>query len=146
MDEIECFRLGALSRPRLPGQVGDPERQTRLAFPVHLADELNRPLRTGNNRHRYTGGVVFKWDPNKATENLKKHGIDFYEAPPVLGDSLSTTFPDIDHSRAEYRFLTIGMSNRNRTLVVSHTSEVDVVRIISARRATRRERKFYEED
>ena len=91
-------------------------------------------------------GVVFKWDPNKATANLKKHGIDFYEALTVLVDSLSTTYPDIDHSAAEHRFLTIGMSNRNRTLVVSHTSERDVVRIISARRATRRERKFYEED
>jgi len=90
--------------------------------------------------------VVFKWDPRKAAANLKKHGIDFHEGATVLDDTLSTTFPDTGHSSlVEPRFLTIGMSSRGRTVVVAHTEHNDTVRIISARRATRLERRFYEE-
>jgi uncharacterized protein len=90
--------------------------------------------------------VVFKWDPRKGATNFKKHGIDFHEAATVLSDTLSTTFPDEDHSDpADKRFITVGMSKRQRVLVIVHTDEQDAVRIISARRATRHERKFYEE-
>jgi hypothetical protein len=89
--------------------------------------------------------VVFTWDPRKAAANLRRHGVDFHEAATVLDDTLSTTFPDVDHSSLEPRFLTIGVSNRHRVLVVAHTEEDDLVRIISARRATRHERRFYEE-
>jgi uncharacterized DUF497 family protein len=90
--------------------------------------------------------VVFKWDPRKATANLTKHGVDFHEAATVLNDTLSTTYPDADHSSTtEPRFVTIGMSDRNRILVVIHAEQGEAMRIISARRATRRERKFYEE-
>ena len=89
--------------------------------------------------------MVFKWDPRKAAANLKKHGIDFHEAATVLNDTLSTTFPDPDHSSFEPRFVTVGMSSRGRILVVTHTEDGDPVRIISARRATRHERRFYEE-
>ena len=89
--------------------------------------------------------MVFTWDPRKAAANLKKHGVDFREAATVLDDTLSTTFPDLDHSGLEPRFLTIGMSSRSRVLVVAHTGEGYLVRIISARRATRHERRFYEE-
>ena len=93
----------------------------------------------------YTGSVVFKWDPKKATANLKKHGIDFHEAATVLSDTLATTFPDADHSTpADSRFVTVGMSDRSRILVIVHTEEARGVRIITARRATRHERKFYE--
>ena len=88
----------------------------------------------------------FTWDPNKAEENLKAHGVDFREAATVFYDLLSTTFPDIDHSVGERRFLIIGMSALNRILVVSHTEDNDTIRIISARMATRPERRFYEED
>ncbi len=94
---------------------------------------------------KYNAIVVFTWDPKKAAANLKKHGIDFREAVTVLDDTLSTTFPDIDHSDLEPRCLTIGVSSRNRILVVSHTEENEMIRIITARRATRHERKFYEE-
>jgi uncharacterized DUF497 family protein len=91
--------------------------------------------------------VVFKWDPNKAISNRKKHGIDFHEAATVLSDTLSETFPDAEHSSAaESRFVTVGMSNRDRILVVVHTEEASGVRIISARRATGYEQKFYEEE
>jgi uncharacterized DUF497 family protein len=90
--------------------------------------------------------VNFTWDPKKAAENLKKHGVDFREAATVFDDPLSTTFPDPDHSAGERRFLIVGNSAPGRILVVSHTESGDTIRIISARTATRRERKFYEED
>ena len=93
----------------------------------------------------YTSVVVFKWDPRKAAANLKKHRIDFHEAVTVLKDRLSATFPDTDQSGVELRFVTIGMTTSGRILVVVHTEEGDTVRIISARRATRQERRFYEE-
>jgi uncharacterized DUF497 family protein len=105
-------------------------------------------LGRGSGRFRQQlilGVVVFKWDPRKAAVNLKKHGIDFHEAATVLNDPISTTFPDQDHSSLERRFLTVGMSSRGSLLVVAHTEEGDTVRIISARRATRHERRFYEE-
>lgn len=89
--------------------------------------------------------MVFKWDPKKAAVNLKKHGIDFYEAATVLDDPLSTTFPDEEHSAFESRFLSIGMSSGGRLLVVAHTEKGEVIRIINARTATPRERRFYEE-
>jgi uncharacterized DUF497 family protein len=89
--------------------------------------------------------VIFRWDSAKAAANVTKHGVDFGEAATVLEDPLSTTFPDREHSRLERRYVTIGMSADQRLLVVCHTEEGDVVRIISARRATRWERRFYEE-
>lgn len=75
--------------------------------------------------------MVFDWDPNKAISNLKKHGIDFYEAMTVLGDTLSSTYPDTDHLSTETRFVTVGMSSQNRVLVIAHTERGGVVRIIS---------------
>jgi uncharacterized protein len=88
--------------------------------------------------------MVVSWDPRKAASNAKKHGVRFREAMSVFEDGLSTTFADSD-SRAEPRFLTVGLSSRQRLLVVCHTDEARTIRIISARRATRRERRFYEE-
>jgi uncharacterized DUF497 family protein len=87
----------------------------------------------------------FEWDPDKATRNLAKHGVSFHEAATVFGDPLAITFFDPDHSEDEDRFLTFGLSSAGRLLVVSHTDRGDRTRIISARRATRRERKQYEE-
>lgn len=89
--------------------------------------------------------MIFKWDPTKAALNARKHGVDFREAASVLDDSLSTTFPDVDHFGEEKRFVTVGVSTKQRVLVVSHTEKGQALRIISARRATRRERRFYEE-
>ena len=89
--------------------------------------------------------MIFRWDSAKAAANLTKHGVDFSEAATVLEDPLSTTFPDREHSRLERRYVTVGMSANRRLLVVSHTEKGDVVRIISVRRTTRRERRFYEE-
>lgn len=90
--------------------------------------------------------MQFTWDPEKAEENLKAHGVDFREAATVFDDWLSTTFPDVDHSIGERRFLIIGMSGLGRILVVAHTETGDTIRIISARTATRHEQRFYEEN
>ncbi|MGP8155495.1 MAG: BrnT family toxin [Candidatus Acidiferrales bacterium] len=89
--------------------------------------------------------MYFEWDPAKAGRNRRKHRISFEEAATVFGDALALTYPDPDHSTSEQRFITIGMSNRNRVLVIAHTDRGDGVRIISARRATRHERNRYEE-
>jgi len=88
--------------------------------------------------------VRFEWDPQKAIENFAKHKVSFDEASTVFGDPLSGTIPDPEHSIEEPRFITVGLSNASRLLVVVHADREDIVRLISARRATRRERRSYE--
>jgi uncharacterized DUF497 family protein len=87
----------------------------------------------------------FSWYPKKAASNLNKHGISFEEAATVFGDPLSDTFPDPDHSLEEYRFVIIGSSESGKILVVAHTDDGELVRLISAREVTYGERKSYEE-
>ena len=87
----------------------------------------------------------FEWDRAKAEDNIAKHGVSFEEATTALRDPLSTTGVDPDHSFGEERFITFGVSTRGRLLVVAHTDREDIIRIISARDATRTERKIYEE-
>ena len=89
--------------------------------------------------------IKFEWDKRKARRNLQKHGIDFNEASTVFADTLSITIPDPDHSEEEERWLTMGLSSRQRLLVVVHTEDRETVRIISARPADRLERRKYEE-
>ena len=89
--------------------------------------------------------LEFEWDPVKAELNLKEHGVSFDEATTIFRDTLSITISDPDHSEYEDRFIDIGMSHRMQLLVVSYTERKDKIRIISARRATRAERKNYEE-
>ena len=89
----------------------------------------------------------FHWDPEKARANLAKHGVSFEEGATVFGDPLSLTIVDATHStRDEARFLILGESSSGRLLVVAHTETGDDIRLISARLATRRERRDYEED
>ena len=90
--------------------------------------------------------MEFEWDEDKAKANVKKHKVDFGEAATVFGDFLSRTFPDPGHWLDEDRFITIGISDRGRVLIVSHTDRAERTRIISARKATPRERKVYEEE
>jgi len=90
--------------------------------------------------------MEFEWDWKKGAGNERKHGVSFHEAASVFGDPLAVTYPDPDHSGDELRFLTFGLSRFNRLLVVSHTDRSDRVRIISARDATRRERRIYENE
>ena len=89
--------------------------------------------------------MEFEWDDKKARANVGKHGVTFHEAASVFGDSLALTFRDPDHSTREDRFLTLGQSISGRLLAVIHTVRGASIRIISARPATRRERKIYEE-
>lgn len=86
------------------------------------------------------------WDTRKAATNLKKHGVSFEEAAGALADPLAITAADPDHSLDETRWITFGLSPRGRLLAVAHGGEGDTIRIISARAATRPERRLYEED
>ena len=88
--------------------------------------------------------VEFEWDPNKAEENLKKHGVGFPEATTVFADPFELTIPDPDHSEGEARFLSLGMSTANRLLVVAYTERGAKIRIVHARVAASRERRAYE--
>ena len=87
----------------------------------------------------------FEWDPGKARENRRKHRVSFPEAASVFGDPLAITYPDPDHSLAEQRFITIGLSSAGRVLIVAHADRNENIRIISARKTTQSERKHYEE-
>jgi uncharacterized protein len=89
--------------------------------------------------------MPFDWDPDKAAENLRRHRVSFEEAATVFLDPLSRTFSDPEHSEGEERYLDIGHSERGRLLIVSYTERQGQVRIISARLATRKERRSYEE-
>ncbi len=88
--------------------------------------------------------VTFEWDGRKARQNSAAHGVSFEEAATAFGDLLSLTIEDPVHSTEEERFVTIGESSRERLLVVVHTERGDVIRLISARPATARERSDYE--
>ena len=88
----------------------------------------------------------FEWDAAKAATNVLKHRVDFDEASTVFADDLSATGRDPDHSISEARFLTFGLSSKGRVLAVSHTDRGGVVRIVSARPATRKEKQIYEEN
>jgi uncharacterized DUF497 family protein len=90
-------------------------------------------------------GLVFEWDAKKAASNLRKHGVSFDEALTVFADPLGAIHDDPDHSANEYRELLVGHSSSDRLLIVSFTELPKSVRIISARRATRQERRDYEE-
>jgi len=87
----------------------------------------------------------FEWDRRKAQLNLRKHRVGFDEAATVFYDPLSVTFDDPDHSLDEERLITVGFSLHKRLLVISHVERGSVIRIISARTATARERRKHEE-
>jgi len=90
--------------------------------------------------------MKFEWDPVKARSNLRKHKVSFEEAATALRDPLAATGSDPDHSVGEERFVTFGVSEMGRLLAVAHSEEDDTLRIISARIATKEERKIYEEE
>lgn len=88
--------------------------------------------------------MAYQWNPEKATANLRKHGIDFADAVSVFSDDLAITIPDERFD--EERLVTIGMDGLARVLVVVYTLRGDEIRLISARKATRQERQQYEEE
>ena len=89
--------------------------------------------------------IKFEWDPNKGTANKLKHGVSFEEAQSVFYDEYAIQFYDEAHSEEEDRFLMLGLSNESRVLLVCHCERADgeIIRIISARKATKTERKHY---
>jgi hypothetical protein len=88
--------------------------------------------------------VEYEWDPAKGRRNLEKHGVDFADAVGALEDDLALTVEDT-HSVTEERFVTIGMGPLGRLLVVVYSWRDEQIRLISARKATSRERRKYEE-
>lgn len=89
--------------------------------------------------------MEFEWDERKAVSNERKHGVSFHEAATVFNDPLAITYPAPDHSENEHRYLTFGMSQSNRLLVVSHAERGHKMRLINARIMSNHERKIYEE-
>ena len=87
----------------------------------------------------------FEWDPNKASNNERKHRVSFHDATDVFGDELSLCVPDPDSSDEELRFLIFGQTSAGNYLVVSYTERETRVRIVSARNMTPSERKAYEQ-
>ena len=90
--------------------------------------------------------IKFEWSQPKARTNLKKHGVSFEEAQSVFYDEYARQFIDDEHSDDEERFILLGRSNKSRLIIVCHCERAggDVIRIISARKATAKERKYYE--
>ena len=89
--------------------------------------------------------MEFEWDPRKAAGNLAKHRVSFEEAATVFGDPLGKIVADPRHSAAEDRWVLLGLSKRRRLLAVMYTERAEAIRIISARQATRPEKRDYEE-
>ncbi|MCE7918891.1 MAG: BrnT family toxin [Chloroflexi bacterium CFX1] len=89
--------------------------------------------------------MQFEWDPEKAKKNLKKHGVSFEEASTIFKDPQYISFLDEEHSADEERHITIGMSVKARLLMAAHTARKNLVRLISARKATKNEEEFYNE-
>jgi hypothetical protein len=95
--------------------------------------------------------LLFEWDANKARENLRKHKVSFDEAKTIFNDPLLVTFPDDEHSQQEERLISIGVSVTSKLLLVVHLEQIEteeylLIRLVSCRKATRQERKTYEEN
>jgi uncharacterized protein len=97
-------------------------------------------------RKEYALPYIFEWNEEKAEENLKKHKVDFNEAKTVFNDPLAITICDPDHSIDEERYIDIGFSSKGRLIVVSYTERGNTVRIISSRKAVKKEWKYHEEE
>ena len=89
--------------------------------------------------------MKFEWDPEKDRVNREKHGISFSEASTVFGDPLARTVPDPRYSIGEYRYLTTGYTSTRRLVIVAHTERGERIRLITARDAKPKERRFYEQ-
>lgn len=90
--------------------------------------------------------ILFEWSDSKARQNLKKHHVSFEEGTTIFHDPFVATMPDPDHSEEEERYISIGLSVKNRLLVVSHTERNNRTRIFSCRKPTGTERRMYEQN
>ncbi len=89
--------------------------------------------------------MIFEWDESKALSNLAKHRVGFLEAATIFRDFFSITIADPDHSQDENRYITIGRSEKNNLLVVVHSDMDETIRLISAQKPGKSERRMYEE-
>jgi len=89
--------------------------------------------------------LIFEWDEEKAKDNIQKHKISFEEAKTVFNDPFLLTFPDNEHSDNEQRYINIGTSIKGKVMILIHNERGDNIRIISCRKATKNERRTYEE-
>jgi len=89
--------------------------------------------------------LIFEWDEAKAKANFKKHKVGFDEGKTIFNDPFLLTFPDSDNSENEERYVNLGLSAKGRVLILIHTERQDRIRIISCRKATAHERRYYEE-
>jgi hypothetical protein len=89
--------------------------------------------------------LIFEWDEVKAIANIKKHKVSFEEGKTVFNDPFLLSFPDSDNTRYEERYVNVGLSAKGRALVLIHTERQGKIRIISCRKATAHERRYYEE-
>ena len=90
--------------------------------------------------------IPFEWDDSKAESNVQKHGVSFAEAATVFADPLAAIFSDPDHSDEDLREIIVGYSEENKLLIVSFAERNEIIRIISARKTTKRERKIHEDN
>ncbi|MBM4442713.1 MAG: BrnT family toxin [Candidatus Rokubacteria bacterium] len=100
----------------------------------------------GDARYRHRVSARFEWDPKKARGNVRVHRVSFREAQTVFDDPLAISVPDPDHSEGEERNVRIGHSTRGRLLVITYTERGPTIRIIGARKATRKEQRTYEDE
>ncbi len=112
----------------------------------HLVRERRFAYMEYQGKLTYTNEVIFEWDEKKDKENFRKHKISFAEGKTIFYDPFSITIPDPDHSVEETRFIDVGMSNASRILIVVYTERKERLRIIGVRKATKAERKKYEEE
>ncbi len=89
--------------------------------------------------------LIFEWDEVKAIANLKKHRVSFEEGKTIFNDPFLLSFPDSDSTQREERYVNVGLSAKGRILVLIHTERQGKIRIISCRKATAHERRYYEE-
>ncbi len=89
--------------------------------------------------------LIFEWDEVKAKANLRKHKVSFEEGKTIFNEPFLFTFPNDKHPASEERYINIGLSANGRFLILTHTERQGKIRIISCRKATPRERRFYEE-
>jgi len=90
--------------------------------------------------------MEFEWNSKKARSNFNKHGISFDEASTVFEDTLATVYEDPDHSVEERRFLMIGLSSKGQLLHIAFADRGERIRIVNARKVTKKEKRLYEEE
>ena len=141
--QVVCLRQPrrTVARIRLPTNGRRSVRGRRSEVGIRCP----RSIRDSRRNARYTFRVEFEWDPEKDRSNREKHSVSFAEARTVFGDPLHRTVEDPRYSVGEFRYLTTGYTSEHRLIIVAHTDRDERIRIITAREALPKERRFYEQ-